>query len=448
MRHETRSVMSANCLSRSLWWHVYPLGFVGADTSGHDRSCRRPLSSLIQWLDYAADLSMTGLALGPIFQSRSHGYDTLDYYTIDERLGTRADFDALVAACRQRQFALILDGVFNHVSHHYPAFLTAVETGDDQGLFTLYPNQDRYDYDMFEGNHDLVELRSDSAQVRALITDVICHWLDAGADGFRLDAAYAKAPDFWRPIINEVKARFPEAIFFGEVIHGDYPRFVCESGVDSLTQYELWKALWSSLKEKNFFELDHALSRHNSFLEVFPPVTFTSNHDVTRIATTLDNPALHAQAVVVQFTVGGIPLVYYGDEQAYRGTKHARFRGDEEVRPPFPDSPLDFAEWGWPTYRHYQKLARFRLNNPWLTRAKTETIHLTNEQYCYRTWAGENELVVGLNLADTDVTIPTRSGHEVRLGTGDCQGGQLHLPALGWAICSNQSESNPSSPTR
>ena len=77
---------------------------------------------------------------------------------------------------------------------------------------------------------------------------------------------------------------FPDAWIVGEVIHGDYPATVRAAGFDSVTQYELWKAIWSSLNDGNFHELDWALQRHNEFLDAFVPMTFVGNHDVTRIA--------------------------------------------------------------------------------------------------------------------------------------------------------------------
>lgn len=79
-------------------------------------------------------------------------------------------------------------------------------------------------------------------------------------------------------------AQIPDVWIMGEVIHGDYPAIVRQSGMDSLTQYELWKAIWSSLESANFYELDWSLKRHNEFLESFAPQTFVGNHDVTRIA--------------------------------------------------------------------------------------------------------------------------------------------------------------------
>ena len=93
------------------------------------------------------------------------------------------------------------------------------------------------------------------------------HWLGRGAGGWRLDAAYAVPPGFWAKVLPAVRESFPSAWFLGEMIHGDYAAYAEESGLDSITQYELWKAIWSSLNDRNFFELDHALGRHNEFLD-------------------------------------------------------------------------------------------------------------------------------------------------------------------------------------
>src|SRR4051812_9825491 len=138
------------------------------------------------------------------------------------------------------------------------------------------------------------------------------HWLDAGADGWRLDAAYAVPPAFWAQVTGRVRETHPDTYLLGEVIQGDYPTFVADARLDSVTQYELWKAVRSSLAERNFFELAWALRRHGDFLDTFVPMTFVGNHDVTRIASALpDRRHLpHAQAVL--FLVGGTPTVYYG----------------------------------------------------------------------------------------------------------------------------------------
>jgi len=78
-------------VAHAAWWHVYPLGFAGADTTGSDRRTTTGLGRIASWLGYAVDLGASGLALGPIFASSSHGYDTVDHFRIDERLGDGAE---------------------------------------------------------------------------------------------------------------------------------------------------------------------------------------------------------------------------------------------------------------------------------------------------------------------------------------------------------------------
>ena len=101
----------------------------------------------------------------------------------------------------------------------------------------------------------------------------------------------------------------------------------------------MWKAIWSSLNDRNFFELDHALGRHNSFLDGELAQTFVGNHDVTRLATQLTDDRHFGHAVAVLMCIGGVPSVYYGDEQGFRGLKENREGGDDEIRPAFPAVP-------------------------------------------------------------------------------------------------------------
>ena len=149
----------------------------------------------------------------------------------------------------------------------------------------------RKGFDTFEGHDGLITLNHDNPDVVDYVVDVMSHWLRRGADGWRLDAAYAVPDQFWAQVLPRVRESFPDAWFVGEVIHGDYAGIVRAATFDSVTQYELWKAIWSSLNDGNFHELDHALRRHDEFLDTFVPMTFVGNHDVTRIASQLDDAA-------------------------------------------------------------------------------------------------------------------------------------------------------------
>ncbi len=369
----------ASWVDHAVFWHVYPLGFAGAErTAGpRDEPVTRRLRLLAAWLDYAVELGCSGLLLGPVFASQTHGYDTIDHFRIDPRLGDEDDFDALVSAADQRGLRIILDGVFNHVGRGFPAFQAALDGGPGTPAARWFKrDHDGGDFSVFEGHHHLVEFDHDEPAVLGYVIEVMNYWLGRGAAGWRLDAAYAVPPSFWSKALPAVRETFPDAWFLGEMIHGDYAAYAAESGLDSITQYEVWKAIWSSLNDRNFFELDHALRRYNDFLDGVHAQTFAGNHDVTRLATVLNDDRHFGHALAVLFCVGGVPSVYYGDEHGFRGLKEHREGGDDEIRPPFPASPADLLPDGWRYYRLHQRLIGFRRRHPWLTRARTITEHL------------------------------------------------------------------------
>ena len=393
-------------------WHVYPLGFVGASTRLESQEVSHRLAHLEAWLDHAVALGCSGLALGPVFSSASHGYDTLDYFTIDPRLGDDDDFDHLLQAAHARGLSVLLDGVFNHVSRRNRIVQDAQSAGPDSDAGRMV----RWcagRLDVFEGHSDLVALNHDNPAVREHVTRIMNYWCGRGVDGWRLDAAYSVNPEFWAAVLPPVREKHPDVWIFGEVIHGDYASIVRASGMDSVTQYELWKGIWSSIESRNFFELDHALGRHNEFSDVFTPVTFVGNHDVTRIASRVgQDGAVLATAILA--TIGGIPLIYYGDELASRGVKEERFGGDDDIRPVFPASPADLSNLGADTLRAHQSLLGLRRRHPWLVDARTESLDLTNERYVYRTGVpGVEPLIVELDVRDGCSVLIREAGQVV-----------------------------------
>jgi cyclomaltodextrinase / maltogenic alpha-amylase / neopullulanase len=401
-------------VQHAIWWQVYPLGFAGAPMQAGpaDGPPVHRLRRLLNWLDYAIELGASGLALGPVFASETHGYDTVDHHRIDPRLGDDADFDALVAAAHERGLKVLLDGVFNHVG---PGF----------------PHREWLSGGTFEGHAGLRALDHAQPAVVDHVVDVCDHWLRRGADGWRMDAAYAVPRAFWAQVVPRVKAEHPDAYLVGEVIHGDYAGFVAETGLDSVTQYELWKAIWSSLNDRNLFELSWALERHAALLEAFAPLTFVGNHDVTRIASRLTDERHLAHALVLLFTLGGTPSVYAGDEQAFRGIKEERAGGDDEIRPEFPDTPDGLAPHGWPTYRLHQRLIGLRRRHPWLHRARPTVLELANQHARIEVRDGDRALVVALNLADEPVALP---GADRVLDGAGVEGNSL--APHGWAVLS------------
>jgi len=423
----------------AIWWHIYPLGFTGASQSAPapGSPVEHRLAHLTGWLDYVLELGANGLLLGPVFASETHGYDTIDYLRIDPRLGDDADWDTFVAGARAKGLRILLDGVFNHVGRGHPRFVAALADGPDSPSgrwFRWVPDADgELVPEVFEGHGALIALNHANPEVAEYVASVMIHWLDRGADGWRLDAAFAIPADFWRRVLPTVRAAHPDTWIVGEMIHGDYSGYVAESGIDSVTQYELWKALWSSILDANLHELAWTLGRHNEFAEHFLPLTFAGNHDVTRFASRITDPRHLTHVLAVLFLVAGSPAVYSGDEQGFRGVKEEREGGDDAVRPTFPASPGELAQVGWPTYREHQRLIGLRRNHAWLAHARSTVLHVTNEHLVLAadstvegtTAAGSPEggarLVLVLNLADDPFEPPVPVG-ELVLTSGDEDG--------------------------
>jgi cyclomaltodextrinase len=415
-------------------WQVYPLGFVGAPAEANvERQPVRRLPHLTSWLDYAVTLGASAFALGPVFASQTHGYDTVDHYRVDPRLGTRADLDDLLDQAHKRGLRVIFDGVFGHVGREHPRFRRALLDGPDSDAAAWF-RHDGTGYATFEGHHGLVALNHDNPAVAEHVQEVLAWWLDAGVDGWRLDAAYTVPATFWSAVLDPLRPRFPAAYFMGEVIHGDYAATVTASGFDSVTQYELWKAVWSSLNDRNLHELAWALKRHNTMLDTFVPWTFVGNHDVTRIASALDDIRHLPHALAVLFCTGGTPAVYYGDEQAFRGVKEHRAGGDDAIRPAFPATPTGLAPWGADTFRLHQDLIGFRRRHPWLHRARTTPRALTNISTVLASTDDGHTVLLALNLADHPVTHELDATVEFSHQETRYDDGKLELPAHGWAV--------------
>lgn len=380
----------------AIWWQVYPLNALGAPTHGYtaaDHAHRLP--GLIPWLGHVQELGCDGILLGPIFESATHGYDTLDHFRIDPRLGDESDFTALIAAAHARGLAVMLDGVFNHVGVNHP--LVAETLAGRSHAIRLIDTPTGPTPAPWEGHGDLALLNHDDPAVVDLVTDVMTYWLERGIAGWRLDVAYAVPSHFWREVLARVRATHPDAVFLGEVIHGDYAAIAQEDTLTAVTQYELWKATWSSLKDTNFWELAHALTRHQEFSTRALMQTFVGNHDVTRIASQVGDDGA-ALAAAILFTVPGMPSVYYGDEEAFRGEKGTGAYADDPIRPPLPATPEQLAPFGAWMRRHYQALIGLRRRHPWLTHGQLTVTGKDNTWITYRVASGARTAAVRLEV--------------------------------------------------
>ncbi|WIM68504.1 alpha-amylase family glycosyl hydrolase [Corynebacterium breve] len=394
-------------LAEHIWWQVYPLGATGAPirnrpSDGSDAGHR--ILRLVNWLDYAAELGVTGLLLGPVFESTAHGYDTLDHFAIDSRLGTEGDMQVLIDEARARGIDVVFDGVFNHVCvhHDFVKYGGPVKRNGDGQLAD------------WEGDGTLAELDHDDPRTVDFVVDVMNFWLDRGIAGWRLDVAYDVPTWFWQQVTDRVRERHPNAYFLGEMIHGDYAQFAHDAKLDTMTQYEVWHAVWNSVAQHNFWELDHALQRHQEFSSRNLMQTFVGNHDVSRIASTTGDAGA-ALAAVVLLTIPGLPSIYYGDEQAFRGEKGEGWEADDALRPELPDYPDQLFGFGHWMFKLYRELIHLRKTNPWIATADVCISHFVDQQIAYHVSTNGHDLRVKLQLRDQATKVKLHLDGELYL---------------------------------
>ncbi|MCL2784724.1 MAG: alpha-amylase family glycosyl hydrolase [Propionibacteriaceae bacterium] len=388
----------------SIWWSVYPLGACGAPIRDADfPGPHHRLGRLENWLDHIVEIGCNGLALGPIWTSTSHGYDVVNHFTIDPRLGDDQDFDDLVNACRRRGIRVLLDGVFNHVSRDHAWVSSVLEEGRASQWAPLlrFDDRDPQGLSRFEGHGGLIELDHSHSEVVDYVASVMNHWLDRGADGWRLDAAYRVPNQFWAQVLPEVRTLHPDSLVVAEVLHGDYAGIAQEAGFDSVTQYELWKAIWSALKDRNPHELMWALTRHDETRGRELPWTFVSNHDVTRIASMVGLQGAKV-ATGILMALSGTPAIYYGDEFGWLGEKTESWSSDDQIRPVLGEYP------GWSSDQEqilgFTKAAiHLRRSHPWLVDAELSIIECSQSVLRWKMTGKNSESIhVELNLAATE----------------------------------------------
>ena len=173
------------------------------------------LPALTGWLDHVASLGCGAVLLTPIHSSSTHGYDTIDAFSLDERMGTDADLDRFIAACHERDLRVLFDGVFNHVGRAFvhPEWLSGR---------------------VWEGHDELPTLDHDNPEVLDWAESVAAHWLGRGGDGWRFDVAYSIPRPFLAELTARIKTSYPDAFLFGEMIAGDFAGLVRDTSLDKL----------------------------------------------------------------------------------------------------------------------------------------------------------------------------------------------------------------------
>lgn len=327
----------------SVVYQIYPIGACGAPYE-NDFQPEHRILKVKEWLDDIEGLNANVILFNPLFQSVSHGYDTIDFFKVDDRLGTNEDLKEVTDAVHQRGMKVLFDAVFNHVGREFPYFQDVLKNRENspyRDWFTVsFDGNNSYNdglwYENWEGHDELVKLNLKNPAVVDYLLSVVDFWIDTfGVDGLRLDVAYCLDRDFLKTLHTHCKSRNPEFFLLGETLHGDYNQWCNDEMLDSVTNYECYKGIYSSFNSKNFYEILYSFNRQFGsepwcLYTGKHLLAFADNHDVERIASILENPRLLPCVYAMLFTMPGIPAIYYGSEWGMKGKKGNM---DHDLRP-------------------------------------------------------------------------------------------------------------------
>lgn len=402
----------------AVFYHIYPLGLAGAPKQNDYGEPVHRLNTLLPWVDHIKEIGGSALYIGPLFESVGHGYETTDYKKLDSRLGTNEDLTAFVAYCHEQGIKVIFDGVFNHTGRDFFAFKDIQANRENSQYKDWYCNvnfwgnneyNDGFSYDNWGGYNLLVKLNQKNPAVVDYICDVIRFWVsEFDVDGIRLDAADVLDFDFMKALrrtANEVK---PDFWLMGEVIHGDYSRWVNGETLHSVTNYSLHKALYSGHNDHNYFEIAHTVRRLQN-MGTLKLYNFVDNHDVERIYTKLTNKAHFAPVHVLLYTLPGVPSIYYGSEFGIEGRKE--YGSDDSLRPALNIEDYKDSVKTNPCTALIAALGKVRQAVPALSYGSYDELMLTNRQFAYARDLDGTRVIVSVNNDDAPAGMHLAAGN-------------------------------------
>ena len=399
----------------AVFYHIYPIGMTGAPRTNSFEISEHRLNKLLPWIGHIKKLGCNAIYIGPLFESVGHGYETVDYKKLDSRLGDNEDLKTFINNCHENDIKVVVDGVFNHVGREFFAFKDVKEKRENSAYKDWFKNlhfdwnndyNDGLYYDSWDGHGTLVNLNHQNPAVREYMMGVVRFWIsEFNIDGIRLDAADVLDFNFMSELRSVTDSCKQDFWLMGEVIHGDYTRWVNENMLQSVTNYWLHKALYSGHNDHNYFEIAHTVKRctdmgmhiANAFYN------FVDNHDVARIYTKLNNKNHFAPVHVLLYTLPGKPSIYYGSEFAIEGEKKPY--ADDILRPELNFEDYNTSLESNENTKLIAALGNMRISNPWVGEAGYRELLLTNRQYAYLREYGDKRLVAIVNNDDNNADI-------------------------------------------
>jgi glycosidase len=353
-------------------------------------------------------MGFTAVLLSPVFKSRTHGYDVSDYFVTDNRLGTNDEFQSLVRQFHENEIRVILDGVFNHSGRDFFAFQELRQ--NNRGYADWYsgvdfsrhsPMGDPFNYDTWSGHYELPKFNLKNIYVKNYLFDAVRFWIDTfDVDGMRLDAADVLDFGFMTELRRVTEEKKPDFWLMGEVVHGDYRKWVNTNTLHSVTNYILYKSLISSHNDNNLYELAYCVT-HSVPGNGLPLNTFLDNHDLNRIASNTKPEHLNSLYTLL-YTLPGIPSVYYGSEWGVKGVK--QYGSDQDIRPYI--NIENRAMFSSLLTGHISRLARIRHSEKALKYGGYKQIYLEyNRPFVFERSYENERIYIAVNVSDQHETV-------------------------------------------
>ncbi|MBR6548591.1 MAG: glycoside hydrolase family 13 protein [Clostridia bacterium] len=419
-------------------------------------------------LPYFKELGVTCLYLNPIFEAHSnHRYNTADYKKIDPLLGTEQDFKDLCAAAHAVGIRILLDGVFSHTGSDSVYFNKQLRYEPNGAVnrpdspyrswytFINYPEK----YHSWWGFQTLPEVNETDPDYLSFITGhdgVLAYWMNRGADGWRLDVA-DELPDLFLDYLRRgVKANHPQGMILGEVwedattkiSYGNRRSYLLGTQLDSVMNYPFANAVLDFVRNGDgnaFLETVMTVAENYPAPALHTLMNHLGTHDTKRLITALAGEAeqgrdrawqsktrLHADqykrgeamvqlATLLQYTLPGVPCVYYGDELGMEGY------GD-----PFNRAPMAWNTPPCPKLKEwYKRLGAWRTELPMLKEGDMVPLYADQNTVAYMRVADNQALLVAVNRGNkkTAVSLP-RNGKHLTTLLGECTDNDLLLPPM------------------
>lgn len=310
----------------SIMYEIYIRKFYDSNNDGIG-----DFNGITEKLNHLEQMGVNSIWLMPFNESSTqHGYNVIDYYSINKDYGTFDDYFNFLKESKKKGMRIIKDFVINHTDSLHPFFLDAYKNPNSKySSWYQFTNKENSDWNHFGVERKMPKLNFENEEVQNYFIEVAKFWIDPngdgnfidGIDGFRCDAAKEVPLRFWQKLRNEIKNINPDILLLGEVWDNSYyliPYF--KDAFDMLFDYPLYYNI------KQFFDDNKVLDFQRKYLysiNSFPAghqlVTFNSNHDNKRGITHFGTEEKFLQALFLQMILPGTPMIYYGDEIVMKG---------------------------------------------------------------------------------------------------------------------------------